>query len=110
MKAFTSLRLLLVLLPIFPQAAAVRDSWLGVDKIKHFLVSAFIESVSYSALGVVGVSRGNAQAGAISITAGIGVAREIHDGRVKGLFSARDLVWDGAGIAASTYMLRNTVR
>ena len=29
---------------IYGQTAVVRDSWFGVDKIKHFFMSAFIES------------------------------------------------------------------
>jgi uncharacterized protein YfiM (DUF2279 family) len=94
---------------VYAQAAAPRDSWFGIDKIKHFFISAFIESVSYSALQAARVNRRPALAGAIGVTASIGVAREIHDKRKPGnRFSYRDLTWDALGIGAGTVMLSHT--
>ena len=44
------------------------DAWFGIDKLKHFFLSAFINSVSYSALQAAGAHHRSAMAGAIGIT------------------------------------------
>jgi putative lipoprotein len=96
---------------VFAQTAVARDSWFGMDKIKHFFLSAFIESVSYSALQAAHVKRRPALTGAIGVTAAFGVAREIHDKRTPGKwFSYQDLTWDALGIAAGAAMLTRTVK
>ncbi|MFL5559476.1 MAG: VanZ family protein [Gemmatimonadaceae bacterium] len=96
---------------IFAQAAVTRDSWFGIDKIKHFFMSAFIESVSYSALQAAGIQHRPAMNGAIGITLGVGVAREIHDMRTPGkFFSVRDLTWDALGTAAGVALSSHTIR
>jgi len=95
----------------YAQAAVTRDSWFGIDKIKHFFISAFIESVSYSALQAARVQRKSALAGAIGVSAAFGVAREVHDKRTPGnRFSYKDLSWDALGITAGAVMLKRTVR
>ncbi|HET6761573.1 MAG TPA: DUF2279 domain-containing protein, partial [Gemmatimonadaceae bacterium] len=87
------------------------DSWFGIDKIKHFFISAFIESVSYSALQAARVDRRPALAGAIGVTAAVGVAREIHDKqKPRNRFSYRDLTWDGLGIAAGAVLVTHTIK
>lgn len=86
------------------------DPWFGPDKVKHFFVSAFIQSVTYGSLRSAGASHGGAIAGATVATAAAGVGREIHDLRVKGQFSLRDLAWDAAGAGAATLFLARTVR
>ena len=94
---------------LFAQTVVARDSWFGIDKIKHFFISAFIESVTYSALQAAHVNRRPALAGAIGVSAAIGVAREIHDKRTPGnWFSYRDLTWDALGIGAGAAMLFHT--
>ena len=60
---------------IYAQTAVSRDSWFGIDKIKHFFISAFIESVSYSALQAAHVKRRPALGAAIGVTAAFGIAR-----------------------------------
>ena len=96
---------------IYAQTAVTRDSWFGIDKIKHFFISAFIESVSYSALQAAHVDRQPAMAGAIGVSAAFGVARELHDKRTPGNhFSYRDLTWDALGITAGAVMLKRTVK
>ena len=88
-----------------------RDAWLGIDKLKHFFVSAFIESVSYSALQAARVNHRAAMGGAIGVTMAIGVTRELHDRRIPGnLFSIRDLTWDALGAAAGAALLSHTIR
>lgn len=96
---------------VFAQTAVARDSWFGIDKVKHFFMSAFIESVSYSVLQAAHVKRRPALGTAIGVTAAIGVAREIHDKRMPGKwFSYQDLTWDALGIAAGATMLTHTIK
>jgi uncharacterized protein YfiM (DUF2279 family) len=96
---------------VFAQTVVVRDSWFGVDKIKHFFISAFIESMTYSALQAAHVKRRPALTGAIGVTAAIGVGRELHDRKKPGnRFSYRDLTWDALGIGAGTLMLARTMK
>ncbi|MDP9203851.1 MAG: VanZ family protein [Gemmatimonadota bacterium] len=96
---------------VFAQAAVGRDSWFGIDKIKHFFMSAFIESVSFSVLQAAHVKRRPALIGAIGVTAAVGVAREIHDKRTPGKwFSYRDLTWDALGIAGAAAVLTRTIK
>jgi putative lipoprotein len=96
---------------VYAQTAVTRDSWFGIDKIKHFFISAFIESVSYSALQAANVNRRPAMAGAIGVSAAFGVARELHDRKKPGnRFSYRDLTWDALGITAGAVMLKHTAR
>lgn len=96
---------------VYAQTAVVRDSWFGIDKIKHFFISAFIESVSYSALQAARVNHRSALAGAIGVTAAFGVGREIHDARnPNNHFSVKDLSWDALGAGAGVVLLSHTIR
>lgn len=87
-----------------------QESWSGPDKIKHFFISAFIESLTFSGLQATGASRNTAFAGAIVTTAAFGIGREVHDKRTKGIFSIPDLGWDAAGAGAAALVLRSTQR
>jgi uncharacterized protein YfiM (DUF2279 family) len=86
------------------------DHWFGPDKLKHFFLAAFTQSVTYSALQLAGVRHDHALASAWVVTAGVSVGKELHDRKVTGLFSARDLVWDAAGAGAATAVIYNAVR
>ena len=87
------------------------DPWFGIDKVKHFFMSAFITSVSYSALQAARVNHRSAMTGAIGISMAAGLGREIHDMRVPGnLFSVRDLTWDGIGTAAAAVLTAHTIK
>ena len=93
------------------QKSSHPDPWFGIDKVKHFFMSAFINSVSYSALQLARVNHSSAMAGAIGITMAVGVGRELHDMRVPGnLFSIRDLTWDAIGTAAGAALTSHTIR
>jgi putative lipoprotein len=93
------------------QKSSHPDPWFGIDKVKHFFMSAFINSVSYSALQLARVNHGSAMAGAIGFTMAVGVGRELHDMRVPGnLFSVRDLTWDAIGTAAGAAVTAHTIR
>ena len=86
------------------------DRWFGADKLQHFLVSAFVQSVSFATLEAAGADRRTALAGATVGTLAIGVGKEWHDRRGGGLFSVRDLAWDAAGVGAASLMLVHTER
>lgn len=84
------------------------DHWLGADKVKHFFMSAFVETVAYSALRASNVRHDPALVAASSVTLGIGIGKEIHDHHSYGLFSVKDLAWDVAGNAAAATVLAHT--
>lgn len=89
--------------------AGTGDSWFATDKMKHFFLSAFVQSLSYSVIQVTTKgSRSSLLLSASATTAAVGIGKEIHDRRVKGDFSARDLTWDFAGIGAASLMLSKT--
>ena len=90
--------------------ASPGDSWFGQDKTRHFFLSAFVQSATYGSLRGTGLSHGSALAGASLTTAATGVGKELRDRRVGGTFSTRDLVWDAAGAATMTLLLRRTAR
>jgi putative lipoprotein len=87
-----------------------RDSWFGPDKLEHFFMSAFVQSVAYGGLRRAGMEQGGAVAGASVTSAAVGVGKELRDRRTKGEFSVRDLTWDAAGAGAATLLLVRTVR
>lgn len=84
------------------------DHWFGGDKVKHFLVSAFTQSVAYSALQAAGADRTPALVGATAATLGVGIGKELVDRRSGGRASGRDLAWDLAGAGAASVVLLNT--
>src|SRR5947208_2161090 len=106
---FRSIIIAAALLCVAANAGAqtpARDSFLGLDKPKHFLLSAFVESASFASFEAAGAGRRPAMAAAVSLTALVGVGREIHDRKTKGLFSIYDLTWDALGAGAAALMLR----
>jgi putative lipoprotein len=92
------------------QAPHQREAWFGPDKLKHFFVAAFVQSVTYSALQVGRVRHDHALAAAWTASAAASVAKELHDRRTTGLFSFRDLVWDAAGAGAATLLIDRAQR
>lgn len=86
------------------------DTFLGPDKVKHFMMSGFVESIGFSALQAVNVDRGISLGLATTATLGIGIAKELHDHRTKGLFSLGDLTWDTLGTAAALLVISNSQR
>lgn len=100
--------LVLVLSLWAPGGGRGGDSWLSADKVKHFLVSSFVESVSYSVLRTAHVSHDRALVGASAVTLMVGVGKEVHDVRSGKYFSVRDLTWDAAGAGAAAVLLSRT--
>ena len=88
-------------------AADTGDSWLGRDKVKHFLVSAMVHSVAFSASRAV-TGRATAHAVAGGAVIAIGIVKEMSDRRAGRPFSTADLAWNAAGGAASASLLNGT--
>ena len=86
-------------------APRAHNTWFGADKVKHFVTSFFVQSVSYSALRLAGARPHASLAGATAVTAAVGIGKEVRDRRSYGLFSAGDLLWDAAGIGTASAML-----
>ena len=80
------------------------DTWIGRDKVKHFLVSAFVHGVAYSATRSV-TGRAPAQVAGAAAVVTTGILKEMSDRRAGRPFSARDLVWNAAGGVASAALL-----
>lgn len=91
-------------------AEPVHDRWLGADKMQHFVMAAFVESASFSAFRLVGLSRDGALVGAASVAAAGSVGKEVYDASHRGDPSLKDLTWDAAGIVAAGALLRRTER
>jgi uncharacterized protein YfiM (DUF2279 family) len=86
------------------------DRWFGSDKLKHFFIAGFTQTVAYSAFQAARVHHDQALIGAWVVTATVSVAKEVHDRRSYGLFSYRDLTWDAAGAGVATLLIAKTVR
>lgn len=94
---------LVVLLSVPP-----RDAWFGADKVKHFFMSAFVQSAAFSAARAAGASNSTAQVSGAFATAVAGIGREVHDRRRGKVFSVKDLAWDAAGGVAAAALLKRT--
>ena len=80
----------------------------GADKLKHFFMSALVQSAAVSAARATGVSRTNAQiVGGVS-TAAAAIGKELYDKRSGKPFSVADLMWDAAGASAAAALLNGT--
>lgn len=86
------------------------DRWFAADKVKHFLLAAFLQGVGHSALRLAGVRHGHAQAGSVAVAISLSALKERADRRAYGHFSVRDLVWSAAGTAASASLTSRTAR
>jgi putative lipoprotein len=86
------------------------DPWFGTDKVKHFFLSFFVQSVAYSTLRATNVGHESSLLGSGALAIGVGLGKEIVDRRRSGLFSPRDLAWDAAGVGAASLLLERTSR
>ena len=86
------------------------DPWFGIDKVKHFFMTAFVHSVSYSTFRLTNADHRSSMIGASAVSAGFGIGKEVFDRRRGGVFSTRDLVWDAAGATSAAALLSQTRR
>ena len=89
-------------------SAPPRDGWFGTDKVKHFFMSAFVHSATFSIARSVGASNSTAQVTGAVATGIVGVGREVYDRRRGRIFSVKDLAWDAAGGVAAASLLSRT--
>lgn len=82
------------------------DRWFAEDKAKHFLSSFAATTIAAGGARMLGVDGKEAAfAGAGAATA-IGLWKEVRDTRTPAASaSVKDLIWDGAGIAAGTAVM-----
>jgi uncharacterized protein YfiM (DUF2279 family) len=84
------------------------NRWFGADKLKHFLMSALVQSAGFSTARTVGLDRAPSQVIGGAAVLAIGLWKERQDRRTKKPFSVEDLVWDAAGGAAAGALLNGT--
>jgi len=84
------------------------DRWFSADKAKHFFLAAFVQKLSYGTLRSTGLNRDASLAGATGVSLTLSVGKEVQDRRRGGSISPKDLVWDLAGLAAASVVLRRT--
>jgi|SRR5688572_9074129 uncharacterized protein YfiM (DUF2279 family) len=102
-------QLLLVVLLLGQSAPAPRARWFGPDRVKHFFLSFFVQSASYSLTRTANVGHGPALAVASGVTAAAAVSKELWDRKRGTGFDRTDLVWDALGAGAATALLVRTV-
>lgn len=78
------------------------------DKVKHFFLSAFVQSVSYSGLRLARVDHDPAMIAASAVTVTVGLGKEVFDARAGRPFDLGDLAWDLAGGAAAAALLEQS--
>jgi uncharacterized protein YfiM (DUF2279 family) len=89
-----------------PVPLQVTDAWFGSDKFRHFWMSYAATAFSFAGVRALGQDSDGALLVAVPAAAAAGVGKEIFDRRAGGIFSVRDLVADGLGIAAAYFLLR----
>jgi uncharacterized protein YfiM (DUF2279 family) len=80
----------------------------GADKVKHFFLSAFVQSVAFSMAQATRMDRADAHLIAGISTMSVGLIKELGDRRAGRPFSAGDLAWDAAGALAAAAILNGT--
>lgn len=86
------------------------DRWFAPDKVEHFVMSAFIQSVAYSAFRQTGMQHRGSLVGASAVTLSVGAGKELWDATGRGDPSLKDLTADIAGGAAASVLLSQTRR
>jgi len=84
--------------------------WFGADKLKHFLLSAMMQSTVYSGARAAGADHAASQAIGGAVVLSFGVLKELHDRRVGKPFSIEDLGWDAAGGLTAAALLNGARR
>ena len=99
----------LILVPAAARAQAPTDRLFAPDKVKHFVLSALVQSFAYSVTQVTTKApRSSLMLSASLASAAAGIGKEMYDRRSYGHFSVRDLAWDAAGAGTASLMLSRT--
>jgi len=83
----------------------IGDTWFSQDKFLHFSACASITGLTYHVY-VCRLKRDEdrGEVYSISLTALVGIGKEIYDKKKNGHFSWKDLFWDGLGLAAGYFV------
>ena len=112
MRGLAAAAVVVLALALGPRSAAAQmppDHWIGADKVKHFFMSALVQSLAYSVTQVTTQgSRSSLLLSASVASAAVGIGKEMYDRRSYGHFSVRDLAWDAAGAGTASLMLSRT--
>jgi uncharacterized protein YfiM (DUF2279 family) len=92
-----------------PGSAPAGTRWFGPDKVKHFLLSFFVQSASYSVARAANAGHGPSLVVASGVTAAAAFSKEVWDRKHGTGFDVGDLVWDALGAGAATALLVRTV-
>ena len=84
------------------------DPWFGPDKVKHFFMAGFIQSVTYGLARATNQTHQSSIVCASAVSLAFAVGKEWRDRHTQGDFSARDLAWDAAGAGVASLALRRT--
>jgi uncharacterized protein YfiM (DUF2279 family) len=84
------------------------ERWFGADKVKHFLMSALIQSATFSVGRGVGLHKDASQIAGGAAVLSLGLWKEIQDKRASKPFSVEDLAADAAGGFAAASLLNGT--
>lgn len=88
-----------------------KDTWFGLDKLKHFTSSIYLTTTAYyiqSRIMTVSEPESKFNSGAIVIS--LGLTKEFYDSRrTDGFFSFSDLAWDLAGSSVALIFI-NQIR
>lgn len=75
------------------------DKWFSQDKFLHFSACAAISGFTYHvSIRHLDECEKRGRIYSISVTALLGIAKELYDKKKKGHFSWKDLFWDGIGL------------
>jgi uncharacterized protein YfiM (DUF2279 family) len=91
-----------------PARAFSADPWFSADKYLHFYFSATLTGLGYHVYADrMNGDENRGKVISVSLTALLGLGKEIYDKKKKNLFSWKDLAWDGLGIAAGYLLFIN---
>ncbi|MEX2583823.1 MAG: hypothetical protein WD766_11145 [Gemmatimonadota bacterium] len=91
------------LLTAVPEASPF--PWFGEDKLRHFVASFVVSSLSGSGARLVGLDQRESIAVAAAVGTLGGVYKEVRDVRLGGPFSGYDLAWDVLGTGSAVLLL-----
>ena len=101
--------LLVAIVLLAPVSRPAGARWFGPDRVKHFFLSFFVQSASYSVARAANVGHRPALIAASGVTAAAAVSKELWDRKRGTGFDTGDLVWDAFGAGAATALLVRTV-
>ncbi|MGA0920674.1 MAG: hypothetical protein ACO327_04840 [Gemmatimonadaceae bacterium] len=82
------------------------DRWFAVDKAKHLIVSAVLQSASHTVWRANGHDYRSASWNAAAVTMTVGVGKELWDRHRGGVVSWKDLGADAVGGAMGAVLVR----